>query len=230
MTPNKEDYLKVIYQEGAKGAVVSNKVIAERLGVTPASVTEMLSKLNRQGLINYTAYRGSTLTAKGVESCLGVVRSHRLWEVFLTRKLGYTWSEAHEEAHLLEHATPMRMVDRLDEFLEYPEHCPHGALVPRSVSDHEPELLRKLSELSEGEDALIYKVTEEKELLDYLEGIGVQIDEPVKVVKVGKYEGPITCKLKEETIQVSYKAASKIYVSELPEPEEEEVEPVKDDE
>jgi len=101
-------------------------------------------------------------------------------------------------------------------------------LVPRSVSDHEPELLKKLSELSEGEHALIYKVTEEPELLDYLEGIGVQIDEPVTVVKVGKYEGPITCKLKDETIQVSYKAASKIFVAEVPKTLDEEPEPAKD--
>lgn len=212
MTPNKEDYLKVIYEQSEGGGLASNKVIAERLGVTPASVTEMLTKLSKQGLINYTAYKGSSLTEEGLKNCASVVRGHRLWEVFLMRELGYKWSDAHEDAHLLEHATPERMIDKLDEYLGYPDHCPHGSVIPRENGVERAVSLKKLSDLSAGDSAKICKVMEEKELLDYLEALGLAIGKGIEVKEIGKYEGPISCSIDGDMVDISFKAANKIYV------------------
>ena len=125
MTSNKEDYLKAIYDAGGCDHYVSNKKLVERLGISPASVSEMLSKLHNDGLITYRAYHGSKLTEKGLSSCVDVVRNHELWVVFLIRHLGYSWWEAHEEAHHLEHVGSHMMIARLDEFLGHPKTCPH---------------------------------------------------------------------------------------------------------
>nr|HML46392.1 metal-dependent transcriptional regulator [Clostridia bacterium] len=100
MTPNKEDYLKVIHRLGGAEGLVSNKQIADALKIAPASVSEMLTKLSREGLIRHQAYKGLCLTPEGQRIAVSLVRGHRLWEVFLICHLGYTWSEAHEDAEL----------------------------------------------------------------------------------------------------------------------------------
>ena len=217
MTSNKEDYLKTIYDEGGIEDYVSNKAIAEKMGVAPASVSEMLSKLQNDGLIEYRAYHGSKLTKLGIDSCIELVRSHELWEVFLMQHLGYTWWEAHEEAHLLEHVSSARMVDRLDAFLGYPQTCPHGALIPRKGKPvpHWDTPLLKLSEIDAGGEAEITQVTEDKKLLEYLEKSGIQIGKKIRILSKDDYEGPITFKQEEKTISISYKAATQIYVKNI---------------
>lgn len=215
MTPNKEDYLKVMYKLGGAEQMVGNKQIAEALQIAPASVTEMLGKLKKENLIHYEAYKGSRLTQEGVEAAILLVRGHRLWEVFLMRHLGYSWSEAHEDAELLEHITPSRLTARLDKFLNYPAYCPHGSAIPFPDGQVHSVSLQTLSLLPVGAVSHIRRVTEEKELLDYLQALGVTIGCSVKIVEVGAYEGPLTLELEGKRVQVSFKAASQIYVDEL---------------
>lgn len=212
MTSNKEDYLKAIYEEGGLENFVPNKVIAEKLGVSPASVSEMLSKLSKQGLVIYEAYKGSCLTDEGLAASINVVRSHRLWEVFLMRHLGYAWREAHEDAHLLEHVAPARMVDWLDNFLNYPKVCPHGFLIPQDGKVPENINLQRLTDLLPGETAQIYRVVEDGSLLDYLEKSGLNIGKTIQVLSVDDYEGPITFMQDGQKIVVSFKAARQVYV------------------
>lgn len=212
MTSNKEDYLKAIYEEGGLEKVVPNKLIAEKLGIAPASVTEMLAKLSQQGLIDYEAYKGSRLTDKGLAACINVVRSHRLWEVFLMEHLGYSWREAHEDAHLLEHISPSRMVDRLDAFLNYPKTCPHGSMIPRKGKVPDNLRLGRLSDMKEGETAFICRIVEDGKLLDYLERSGLQIHKEIKILAIDDYEGPVSFLQEGKTITISYKAASQIFV------------------
>ena len=212
MTPNKEDYLKAIYKLGALEKLVGNKQIADELQVAPASVTEMLGKLKREGLIRYEPYKGSRLTDEGMRSAILLVRGHRLWEVFLMRHLAYSWSEAHEDAELLEHITPQRLMARLDHFLNYPAYCPHGSAIPHPDGQIDQMMLQPLNLLPIGAVSYIRRVTEEKELLDYLQKSGVAIGSPVCIVEAGEYEGPLTLQLQEKRIQISYKAACQIYV------------------
>lgn len=215
MTPNKEDYLKEIYKLGGAENVVSNKQIAGVLRIAPASVTEMLNKLSEEGLIQYEPYKGSRLTGEGIEIASRLLRGHRLWEVFLLRHLGYSWSEAHEDAELLEHVSPPRLTERLDKFLNYPAYCPHGNAIPRTDGQIQASSLITLNRLNIGEKSIIRRVTEEKELLDYLEALGIRIGCAVKVVSVGDYEGPLTLELDGKEIQISYKAACQVYVDDI---------------
>lgn len=212
MTPNKEDYLKAIYKLGGMEALVGNKQIAEALQIAPASVTEMLGKLKREELIHYEPYKGSRLTDTGVHAAISLVRGHRLWEVFLMRHLGYSWSEAHEDAELLEHITPPRLTARLDQFLNYPAYCPHGSAIPHSDGQIDRVPLQALNLLPVNTVSHIRRVSEEKELLDYLQESGIAIGCSVRIAETAAYEGPLTLDLEGKRIQISYKAACQIYV------------------
>lgn len=218
MTPNKEDYLKEIYKLGGSEHVISNKLIAGSLSISPASVTEMLGKLQKEGLIEYEPYKGSRLTNSGLQIAISLLRGHRLWEVFLIRHLGYSWSEAHEDAELLEHVTPPRLTGRLDNFLNYPAYCPHGSAIPLPDGHIEKSELITLDNLSVNDSSYIRRVVEEKELMDYLQEVGIEIGSYITIKSMGAYEGPITLELdglKEKSIQISYKAACQIYVEQV---------------
>lgn len=209
MTPNKEDYLKAIYKLGGIKSLVSNKEISKALQVAPASVSEMVGKLSGEGLIEYERYKGSYLTEKGLKAALSLVKGHRLWEVFLIEHLGYSWSEAHEDAELLEHISSPRLVARLDKFLSYPTHCPHGHEIR---VDGERNQLWPLVEVEVGESAYLRQVTEEADLLDYLQGLGIELGTKVTILAIGDYEGPLTLKINDREVQISYKAACQIFV------------------
>ncbi|WP_446806154.1 metal-dependent transcriptional regulator [Dialister sp.] len=98
MTSGKEDYLKAIYLISESHELVTNKELSNMLHVSPPSVSEMITKLQKQGYVDYTAYKGSKMTRKGRREAGRLLRYHSLWEVFLVEKLDFSWSEAHEIA------------------------------------------------------------------------------------------------------------------------------------
>lgn len=212
MTPGKEDYLKEIYKLGGKEDIVVNKQISDALKIAPASVSEMLGKLRREGLVEYEPYRGSRLTQDGLQIAISLLRGHRLWEVFLIRYLGYSWSEAHEDAELLEHVSPPRLTARLDVLLNHPAYCPHGNAIPHTDGQVDSIPLQTLNRLPEGVRSHIRRVTEETELLDYLQDLGIEIGSAVTVISIGAYEGPLTLDINGRRVQISYKATCQIYV------------------
>src|SRR3979411_1991852 len=103
-SPAVQDYSKAIFalQSRASGSV-SPTALAERLGITPGSVSAMLKKLDELGLITHVPYRGVRLTADGRRLALEVIRHHRLLESFLADALGMPWDRVHAEAEVLEH-------------------------------------------------------------------------------------------------------------------------------
>ena len=213
MNDSRDNYLKAIYDEG-EDIIVSNKILAEKLQVAPSSVSEMLSKLSSKGLIEIIPYKGCKLTNEGVDACIDIVRIHRLWEVFLIEYLGYNWREAHEDAHILEHAGTPRMVERLNKFLNYPKTCPHGSRIPQM--NHEltnKSVLTKLSDLKTGSIGILTKIEEDGTLLDYLWSLGLKVGKDIKVLSKGIYEGPITILQDDMEYYVTYKAATQIYIT-----------------
>ena len=113
-----ENYLKAIFKlSGKKKAAVSTNAIAEELETKASSVTDMIKKLTDKKLVNYQKYNGTFLTKKGHEIAVHIVRKHRLWEVFLVKKLNFQWDEVHEIAEQLEHIKSPKLVEHLDSFL-----------------------------------------------------------------------------------------------------------------
>ncbi|NLA53242.1 MAG: metal-dependent transcriptional regulator [Clostridiales bacterium] len=215
MTPNKEDYLKALFQLSVEDELVSNKQIAEALQIAPASVTEMLIKLQREELIYYEPYKGSRLTAKGMAVATSLVRGHRLWEVFLTRHLGYSWSEAHEDAELLEHITPPRLTARLDEYLNFPAYSPHGHAIPQPDGQIDRTPLETLDHLPVGITSYISRVREDKSLMDCLQEKGIAIGSSVQIVEAADEGGYFLLDLDGKNVQISRQAAGQIFVEQI---------------
>jgi DtxR family Mn-dependent transcriptional regulator len=136
-----EDYAKAIYalSRDRVGPVLNGEV-AERLGVTPATATAMLQKLDRLGLVEYEPYRGVTLTAAGERVALEVIRHHRLIEAYLTEALGMPSDRVHAEAEVLEHYISEELELLIAAKLGEPSHDPHGTPIPG------PDLVRPLED------------------------------------------------------------------------------------
>jgi DtxR family Mn-dependent transcriptional regulator len=184
MTPNKEDYLKIILELGGDLAKVSNKQIVASLNVSPASVSEMITKLVKQGLATHTPYQGIQLTQAGIVSAAKLVRNHRLWEVFLMKQLAYPYDALHKEAEALEHATTDDMANRLEYLLKQPKFCPHGGVIPDAKGHFIHQSRTPLAKLGVGDKAIVERVIDEASLLDYLNVLDVKIGDALFVIAV----------------------------------------------
>jgi DtxR family Mn-dependent transcriptional regulator len=132
LSESQEDYLKQIFLLGGDGQKVSTQVLARRLQVKPASVTEMIGRLSQLGLVEHAPYHGVQLTPAGRRVALEMLRHHRLLETFLVQALGYKWDQVHEEAERLEHVISERFEERIAEAMGHPTHDPHGDPIPAS--------------------------------------------------------------------------------------------------
>lgn len=131
ITPVAQDYLKAIWSATEWGdAPLSTNSLAARMGTTAPNVTETVKRLAAQGLVEYQPYKPVTLTGKGCEHAIAMVRRHRLLESFLAASLGYSWDEVHAEAERLEHAASDELIERIDQMLGRPTRDPHGDPIP----------------------------------------------------------------------------------------------------
>lgn len=214
MTPKKEDYLKIIFELGGRKQKVSNKQIALSLDIAAGSVTEMVNKLVKEGLATHEPYAGISLTKEGVKVAEKLVRRHRLWETFLVEKLNYKLQDVHSDAEVLEHVTSDNLMDHLEEFLDYPTHCPHGGVIPDKDSHYEEDSHRTLSETKPNDIIKIDRFIDNHDLLAYLDDIDVKIGDELEVIEHAPFEGPIKLRFLatgEET-SIGYKAAHYIFV------------------
>ena len=210
MSRSVEDYLKGIYSLQKKNEY-SNKKLAEYLKISPASVSEMIKKLvNDKYLI--IDKKNIRLTEKGNAFALNVIRKHRVWEVFLFEKLGYKKEEVHKEAEILKHVTSNKLFQRLEEFLLYPKECPHGKPIFYNLEDFDEKNIMKLSEVSEGDEVVILRMEENKELFNYLAELNINLKEKYVVNKKDPFEGPIYLQNEEEIKAVAFKATEMIEV------------------
>ena len=187
------DYVKAIWELAeapADGA--STKDIAARLSVAPASVTNMLIRLQERGLVQYERYRGAMLTDEGRAEALRLIRRHRLIETFLLEHLGYSWQEVHDEAEKLEHAVSDLFTERLAELLAYPEHDPHGHPIPQPDGSLPAEELFTLAEAEAGQSVVISRVSDDNaSRLSYLGERGLTPGSRVRVREVRDLDGVV---------------------------------------
>ena len=215
MTPNREDYLKLILELGGDQQKINNKQIVAGLAISAASVSEMISKLVKEGLVKHTPYQGVQLTDAGLKKASSLIRRHRLWEVFLVEHLDYSWNEVHDDAEVLEHVTSDTLAQRLEAYLGHPEYCPHGGMIPQETQTIHEKKRETLSSYPVGTKIRIARVRDARELLDYLVSIDLKLHEEYEIIDVASYEGPVTVKNQDKTIAVSYKAANTIFVDKL---------------
>lgn len=209
------DYIKAIWEvagEPPEGA--STKDIAARLSVAPASVTNMLIRLQERGLVQYERYRGALLTDDGRAEALRLIRRHRLIETFLLEHLGYSWQEVHDEAEKLEHAVSDLFTERLAELLDYPGRDPHGHPIPKADGTLPAEALFTLAESREGQSVVISRVSDDNpSRLAYLGERGLVPGRRVRVREVRDLDGVVLVEDESgETFPLGAPLARAIYV------------------
>lgn len=214
-THSEEDYLKAIFQLHKQGnAKVSLAALASKLGNKPASVIDMIKKLVNKKLVEYDKFTGAKLSNIGNKSALLVIRKHRLWELFLQDKLGYTWDEVHQIAEQLEHVYDSDLADRLDKFLNFPQFDPHGDPIPDRNGKF-PEIKSfRLTEAKHGEIGFVVGLADmSHEFLKYLDKVGIHIGTEIALLENNAFDNSLDIKINDKTnIHLSQQAAQNILV------------------
>ncbi|MGA2837214.1 MAG: metal-dependent transcriptional regulator [Acidimicrobiales bacterium] len=173
--PPVEEYLETIFALEEEGIPVIQARLAERLGKAAPSVSEMLDRLEAEGLITRSARR-IAMTPEGTALAEGVVRKHRLAERLLVDIIGLDWDKAHIEAGRWEHVISDDVEARLVVLLDNPTTCPHGNPIPGVASDGATQ--RRLAEAQPGDRVRLVRITEsvehEADSLTYLGDNGLR--------------------------------------------------------
>ena len=214
-TASVQDYLAAIYDLGGSGKPVIGARLAKHLAISAPAVTEAIQRLTRGGYVKVGHGKELTLTTKGRQIAEVMARRHRLLERWLTDTLGLDWTDAHEEAHRLEHAISPRVEDRLAELLGMPSTCPHGNPIPGMPTPPRVEPF-PLAQAKEGSTVVVERITEEaeadKRLLDHLWRNDVRPGRRLTIVEVAPWAGTITAHGNGRSIALGLPAAAKIWV------------------
>ena len=193
-----EDYLKAIYELTAVHGRVSTTQLADRLNITPASVTGMIQRMAATDppLVEYQKHRGVLLTDPGQAIALEIIRHHRLLELFLHQTLGYSWDEVHEEADRLEHVISEDFEERIAQALGNPSHDPHGEPIPTRDLQLPHSSDTRLSEMRPGQEATVDRVdATDMVLLRYLSEIGLTPNAEVSILDYSTFDGNLHLKV-----------------------------------
>lgn len=210
-----ENYLKAIFTISEKeGKAAATNAIATALNTTAASVTDMLKRLAEKDLIAYEKYRGVLLTPAGERLATFLIRKHRLWEVFLVDKLGFSWDEVHDLAEQLEHIQGDVLVERLDEFLGHPRFDPHGDPIPDAEGRWTYRSQVLLGALDAGKRGVITGVEDHSPaFLQYLDRMGLVLGAGITVLERFAYDQSLRVRADDGTERVlSEKVSQNLYV------------------
>ncbi len=217
------NYLKAIYAEVSASGVATGKALARRLRVTPATVSAVVKRLEREGMIQRGRRGEISLTPKGFREAARVVRKHRLLETFLHSTLGYPLETLHSEASALEAVVSDTLAERLDEFLGRPSRDPHGHPIPRdelisrkrqAVSDLAPRAAGcSLEDATPGGRFVVCEVDDEdEEAVRRLAHYGILPGTPLVVLEAEPYGGPLWVEIRGSRIPLAKGLAGKVRV------------------
>jgi len=212
-----EDYLKIIYKledsgSGDKG--VQTSVIAERLAISQASVSNMIKKLADKNYVSYAPYYGVSLTESGRKIALNMIRKHRILEQYLVERLNYSWDEVDEEAEVLEHAISDKLTNRMWDDLGQPSHDPHGSPIPSVDGELIKQDLTPLVDISLNQAVLVKRIKNRSpEELRYLANIGLTTGVRLLVKNAAPLNGPLLVEINEKDLHaIDYRLAMALQV------------------
>lgn len=213
-TQSIEDYLKAIYKlEQREEEGVSTTSLAKEMGVANASVTNMLKRLSKLGMVHYQSYYGTTLTESGEKIALEMIRHHRLLELYLKEMLGYSWDEVHDEAEKLEHYISEQFEDKIAELLNHPTVDPHGDPIPTKDGKMPQIKSRKLSSLQAEVTCVIRRVkNQDSTVLRKLERKGLLPGVSLQVIANDDKKDHLTLKVEGKEVVLKRTLADQIRV------------------
>ncbi|MEZ2335496.1 metal-dependent transcriptional regulator [Mucilaginibacter sp. RCC_168] len=210
-----ENYLKSIYHLSMDAENVSTNQIAASLNTKASSVTDMLKKLADKTLINYTRYQGVSLTPSGEKIAINIIRKHRLWEYFLVEKLKFKWDQVHDMAEEMEHISSVELIDRLDEFMDYPQHDPHGEPIPDCNGRFTASELTPVSALSVNDSGTISGVRDHSSsFLQYLEKQQLTLGKRISIIEIVEFDHSMIIQMEnKKEIHISREAANNLLIA-----------------
>jgi DtxR family Mn-dependent transcriptional regulator len=207
-----EDYLQVLHYLTRDGPPVIAARLAERLNVTPPTVTATLQRMERDGLIQHGARKEILFTEDGRRAAENIVRRHALAERLLTDLLKMPWHESHEEAHGVEHVMTPNIEERLLEALGNPTTCPHGNPIPGLGSLSPDEF--PLDQVETGDELIIQRITEEAEedlqLMKYLQDHGVEPGARMRVREATRFNALVVLEGAHGPVPLGFPVAAKL--------------------
>ncbi|MFN0031110.1 MAG: metal-dependent transcriptional regulator [Flavobacteriales bacterium] len=192
-TSTEENYLKAIFAIATEKGDVNVTEISQRLELSMPTVTSMMKRLGEQGYINYKSYKPITLTAKGKKEAGLILRKHRLTEMFLVEKMGFTWDNVHPIAEEIEHVRSEDFFDRMDEMLGFPKMDPHGSPIPDRQGVITWQQYTKLTECKKEEVVTLAAVTQSSEdFLRFLTAKELSLGLQLTIISVEPFDKMIT--------------------------------------
>jgi DtxR family transcriptional regulator, Mn-dependent transcriptional regulator len=214
MTKAEEDYIKYIYEASIERLKdVKSIDIAHYFSYTEQSVNQMIKQLSQKGYLTFIPYKSITLTELGIKHALKMIRAHRVWEVFLEKKLQYPWEKVHDLSEVLEHNASEEFVDKLFLFLDAPLFCPHGNPIPPYQRE---ETIGKSIDLTQVEAPctfLIERVNDYPELLTLLSTFHIGLQSVINILKNDAVNEYILISFNDRRCDISYKYARMIFGS-----------------
>jgi len=209
-----EMYLKTISELAEKeDSPVPISALAERMGVSNVSATEMVHRLGKQGLLQHTPYKGVSLSGNGRLRATAIIRSHHMWESFLAEKLELPWQQVHDFACRLEHATDAAVTESLANYLDQPQRCPHGNPIPAADGSIAILFDVPLTELEPGQGGTISRITPESTLLlEYLAARNLKPGQAIRFDEVAPFNGPLMVTSSGESYALGREVAAHIFV------------------
>lgn len=207
-------YLKTLAELEGDAQPVPIGRLAERLEVSAVSASEMVKRLEGQGLLRHERYKGVLLTSAGAQIAAGIIRRQRLWECFLAEQLQLNWAGVYEMSCRLEHATSAVVTEALAAYLDHPTHCPHGNPIPSADGRCAPLEGVPLSALTVGQTAVIRAVRPTTtDVYAYLQARRLLPGVLLKLTAVAPLEGPLTLQVDGQTATVGRNVAALVLVA-----------------
>ena len=227
ISENIEEYLEVLYRNGSNKEQVSTTTLSQELGIAPGSVTQMLKKLEALGYINYTPYRGASLTDEGMKIAQKITRKHRILEKFLLEVLKVKHENVHEQACEMEHTLSDEAERALCNMLQHPDLCPDDNVIPAcdldfgscqecfSVKDFDNVINRQfnllsISELNPESDGTISFIRGNDDLLDDIAGLGIAVGDKLHYYNNDGNEFSVN--IENEDFIISREMANNIFI------------------
>lgn len=213
-TLTEENYLKAIYKlSEPEGKPTTTNALSGALNTRAASVTDMIKRLSSKNWVLHTPYQGVSLTKEGRLIALSVIRKHRLWEVFLVDKLRFGWDEIHEIAEQLEHIQSPVLIDRLDAFLDFPAHDPHGDPIPGPEGEFRGNVFKPLQEMLPGESGHLAAVSDQDPaLLQQLSAMGLSLNCHFRLSAILPFDQTRMLQAGKSSLSVSEKLAQHLWI------------------
>ena len=202
-TATEENYIKAIYHLQSVHEKVSTSLLSEEMQTKPASVTDMLKKLELKKTVHYQKYKGFILTELGNKKAINVVRKHRLWEYFLVNKLGFEWDEVHSMAEELEHISNNELTTRLDNYLGNPAFDPHGDPIPDNKGKMKILKQENLANVPLKKLLFVSSVKNQSpEMLELLNHYHIGIGTRIQVSRRFDFDGSIEIKIDKQPVTI----------------------------